>query len=133
MNLSQIINLIEVVKTTKINTIIGLGSQAEYGPYSQPIHEGMPTRPTTWYGVAKLGAYQILELFCQQNKLRFSWLRLFSAYGPMDNPSWLISSLITSLLEGQPLSLTKDKHLHLSLKRFQAQPIFKIPHFRNLN
>ena len=36
----------------------------------------------------------------------FVWGRIFSVYGEMDNPNWLIPSLITSLKRGEQFSLT---------------------------
>ena len=38
--------------------------------------------------------------------MRFAWLRLFSSYGPMDGPDWMIPYLIRTLLRGATPALT---------------------------
>jgi nucleoside-diphosphate-sugar epimerase len=88
---------------------IGLGSQAEYGPANARITEATPTRPTTQYGIAKLSSSMIAKRFCERAGMRFVWLRLFSAYGPADNPEWLIPYLILTLLRGEQPRLTAGR------------------------
>jgi nucleoside-diphosphate-sugar epimerase len=43
--------------------------------------------------------------------MRFAWLRLFSSYGPGDNPTWLIPSLIQKLRNGGKPALTRCEQL----------------------
>lgn len=85
---------------------IGIGSQAEYGPMTGVADETHPTRPTSLYGVAKLAAALATEQICLRAGLRWSWIRLFSAYGPRDNPSFLVPTLMRSLLAGECPPLT---------------------------
>lgn len=85
---------------------IGLGSQAEYGPLDGPADETCPTRPTTLYGVAKLAAGLASAVRAAECGLRHAWLRLFSAYGPLDDGPWLIPSLARALLAGASPPLT---------------------------
>jgi len=86
---------------------VGLGSQAEYGQVVGRISETTATHPTTAYGAAKLATSLILERSAAASGRPFAWLRLFSSYGPDDDPSWMISYLIRSLLAGERPSLTK--------------------------
>jgi len=108
-NLAQSINLFNAAKNAGLKTIIGVGSQAEYGPHNEPLNEETIPEPTTVYGVAKLCSYHILNLLCKQNNIRFVWLRLFSGYGPMDNSSWLIPMIILKLLNREAPDLTKGE------------------------
>jgi len=41
-----------------------------------------------------------------ESPLRLVWLRLFSAFGPRDNPDWMIPQLICHLLDGKTHALT---------------------------
>lgn len=86
--------------------IVGMGSQAEYGAQQGRIHEDTPTRPTTLYGGAKLATGILLERAAAHSGQSFAWLRLFSSYGPDDDPSWLIPYLIDRLLAGERPALT---------------------------
>jgi UDP-glucose 4-epimerase len=90
---------------------VGLGSQAEYGPCDRPIDEDTPTRPTTLYGVAKLSSGLIAQHLCGQLGLRFAWLRLFSCYGPGDDPAWMLPYLILTLRAGKKPALTAGEQL----------------------
>lgn len=90
----------------KINHFIGAGSQAEYGPKNHLILETECPAPTTLYGAAKLSALALTERICELAGVRHSWLRIFSTYGPDDNPDWMLPSLARQLLLGTRPSLT---------------------------
>jgi nucleoside-diphosphate-sugar epimerase len=110
-NIQATLGLVQVLTKTKVKHVIALGSQAEYGPYNNAINENFLTKPTTIYGIAKLSAYHILNHHLNSFGIRFSWLRLFSSYGPKDNPNWLIPYLITSLSKGEKPLLTKGEQV----------------------
>jgi UDP-glucose 4-epimerase len=105
-NLRATVDLVELTRSVGGTVWVGIGSQAEYGPTQGVIHEGMPTRPTTLYGVTKLSAYMLADHLCAQAGIRFGWVRVFSTYGPMDDPSWMIPYLILKLLNGEKPALT---------------------------
>ena len=89
-----------------VQHFIGAGSQAEYGPKQVRITESECAAPTTLYGAAKLSACVLTQRICELAGVRHAWLRIFSTYGPGDNPHWLLPSLIRDLLAGQRPSLT---------------------------
>lgn len=108
-NITYIQNLFTLAEQAGIKSIIGLGSQAEYGPRNAVLDEQALTQPTTLYGVAKLSAYYLLRALCARQQIRFAWLRLFSSYGPKDNTTWFIPYLILELLQGRVPQLTKGE------------------------
>lgn len=110
-NVPETLELVEMAARVGATHWIGLGSQAEYGPCQNKINETTHTRPTTLYGASKLAACTLSERLCQELGIRHAWLRLFSSYGPTDNPDWLIPYLIRALLAGQKPSLTKAEQL----------------------
>lgn len=110
-NLPPTLALFDAARRAGVRTWIGLGSQAEYGPRNEPIDETAPTTPTTLYGVAKLAVCQQTRRLAATAGMRWSWLRVFSAYGPKDNPSWMIPYLILSLLRGERPSLTAGEQM----------------------
>ena len=105
-NVPYMLELMEIAISNGAHTFIGLGSQAEYGSVNARIDENQATNPTTLYGVSKLAACNLGQAIASTSSMRFSWLRLFSSYGPMDQPDWLIPYLINSLLDGQSPNLT---------------------------
>lgn len=116
-NLAQFDNVIHTLALYRLaenldcKRFIGLGSQAEYGPQEGIIHEDLPATPTTLYGVTKLATAQILSRAAALSGHPFTWLRLFSSYGPQDDPSWMLPYLISRLLKGERPSLTKAEQV----------------------
>ena len=89
-----------------------MGSQAEYGPKSNKLDETTSVDPTTLYGLGKnLATYQVTEAMCRLRRVRHAWIRVFSTYGPRDNPAWLIPSLIAKLQAGEVPELTKCEQI----------------------
>ncbi len=105
-NLFGSVALVRLATELKCQTFVGLGSQAEYGTQPDLVDEHAPLRPTTAYGVAKASTSQISEFLLEQADIRFVWLRLFSCYGPKDNPEWLIPYVIRTLARGERPVLT---------------------------
>jgi UDP-glucose 4-epimerase len=110
-NVTTSIGLFRLTGEIGCANFVGLGSQAEYGLLSGRIDEQAPTRPTTTYGAAKLATACVLERAAAAAGRPFAWLRLFSSYGPDDDPNWLIPYLIRKLLAGERPHLTKAEQI----------------------
>jgi nucleoside-diphosphate-sugar epimerase len=110
-NVSTSIDLFRLTGEIGCASFVGLGSQAEYGLLSGRIDERAPTRPTTTYGAAKLATGCVLERAAAAAGRPYAWLRLFSSYGPDDDPSWLIPYLVRTLLAGERPKLTKGEQV----------------------
>lgn len=106
-NVADALALVELAAQAGASTWLGLGSQAEYGPTASVLDESTPTRPVTAYGTAKLSAGLQTRQLCATRSLRHVWLRLLTAYGPADQPSYLIPRVILSLLHGRRPALTQ--------------------------
>lgn len=100
------LKLMAIAEQSQIRHVIGLGSQAEYGPCARRIPTSQATNPTTLYGAAKLSTYHALRCLAVIGKIECTWMRLFSSYGPGDDPSWMIQYLIRALLKGERPKLT---------------------------
>lgn len=110
-NVPSSLELMRLASRCGVRHFVGFGSQAEYGPCQNRIDETQPTHPTTVYGAAKLATYHLLERMAGVSGIGFAWMRLFSSYGPGDDPSWMISYLCRTLLDGQRPSLTAAEQL----------------------
>ncbi len=106
-NLALLKNLLLQIRPLSIQTIIALGSQAEYGSKNHPIQEDEELKPLTLYGQAKIEVCRYLQDYTLSQQINCIWLRLFSSYGPMDNPAWLIPYAITQFLQNQSPLLTE--------------------------
>lgn len=94
-----------------VQQFIGAGSQAEYGPVNSIIDEHVLPRPTTLYGAAKLSVGILTERIASLGGMQHAWLRIFSTYGPKDNPQWMLPSLISCLHRGERPALTPGEQL----------------------
>ncbi len=111
LNVHATAELVKLAHRAGARMWIGLGSQAEYGPCNRRVDEQQPTNPTTLYGASKLAACVLARGLAARLGLRCAWLRLFSAYGPRDDPSWLIPSLILQLGAGRRPLLTRCEQM----------------------
>jgi len=105
-NLRPHLELVRAAGRAGCRRLVALGSQAEYGPHPARIDERAATAPVTLYGATKLAVGAIGRQLAGAAGMEFVWLRLFSSYGPMDDPAWLIPSVALSLLRGERPHLT---------------------------
>lgn len=105
-NIQFAVELAQLCADCRTPLFVGAGSQAEYGPKRLLISEAECPTPTTLYGAAKLSACLLTQRIMELAGLQHAWLRIFSTYGPGDNPDWLLPSLIRQLLQGQCPPLT---------------------------
>lgn len=69
--------------------------------YGYCVEALTPLTPDTVYGAAKGGLCQAVLAHARASGLSAAWGRLFFLYGPHENPSRLVPSVILSLLRGQ--------------------------------
>ena len=111
-NLTIVNNIFESLNGSKIESFIGIGSQAEYGPKNKVIKEGFKLEPITVYGKTKAMVYKILKKICKTKKIRFVWLRVFSGYGPGSTMEWIIPYTIKSLINNKKVIFTSGEQIY---------------------
>ena len=108
-NLMGTVNLLRACEKIGFDCFINTGSSSEYGMKSEPMSEGDILEPVGDYGVSKAAT----TLFCRSRALEKALpiitLRLFSPYGPRDDPQRLIPYVIKSLLRGESPKLSAPK------------------------
>lgn len=100
-------NLLRALDGLHLRRVVNAGSSLEYGPRSRRLREDDELRPTTLRGVAKAAATLLLQQHAVATGLPVVSLRVFSAYGPWEQPDRLIPTAARALLEGVPLRLTR--------------------------
>ena len=100
-NIRATVALADAAIAAGARKFVGVGSQAEYGRYDRAIVESDLPCPTMLYGAAKLSACHLVRQRCGEAGVAFAWLRLFSVYGPGDNPNWLIPSVAAALADAK--------------------------------
>ena len=105
-NIDFVLALLMIAKRVKADKFIGFGSQAEYGFFSGKIDEKYPATPTNAYGLAKNVISQLIKSYCEQNNIKWYWLRLFSFFGEKEAENWFIPSVIKNVYTNQPMDMT---------------------------
>lgn len=108
-NIMGTVNLLRACEKISFDCFVNTGSSSEYGIKPCPMSESHLLEPLGDYGVAKAAA----TLFCRSRAVEKSLpvitLRLFSPYGPWDDPKRLIPHVVSSLLRGKPPQLSRPE------------------------
>lgn len=106
-NLIYSVNLMMALQGCRnLEKFINVGSSSEYGPKIKPMHETDITEPTTPYGITKVAQTLFTKYFSSNCKLPAITLRLFSVYGPYEEPGRLICDVMTGLVTNRIIKLS---------------------------
>jgi nucleoside-diphosphate-sugar epimerase len=84
--------------------VVPAGTCAEYDwKYGFCSEENTPLRPSTLYGACKHALQTISGAFSAQMGLSSAWGRIFFIYGPHEHTQRFVSSVILSVLKGEPI------------------------------
>ena len=83
--------------------VVMAGTCAEYDwRYGYCSEAVTPLVPTTLYGTCKHALQLMLAAFSRQAGLSAAWGRIFSLFGPYEDPDRLVAYVIRSVLRGEP-------------------------------
>lgn len=91
--------------------IVFAGSQAEYGVVRGRCTEETAPHPFMMYGAAKLAAGHMGTVLARHLGLRFVWARIYSVYGPGENPGTLLSYVRECLRNGETPRLSPCENM----------------------
>ncbi len=98
-------NLIKALSRTDYEVFVNTGSSSEYGFKDFAMRETDLLEPNSYYAVAKCAQTLLCQHVARTEKKPITTFRLFSVYGPYEEPSRLVPTLIQRCLQGQDLSL----------------------------
>lgn len=104
-NVLGLVHLLNAAKEIPYESFINTGSSSEYGIAQKPMQEDGSCKPANIYGVSKLAATHYASLHAKQFQKPVITLRLFSPYGPFDDPQRFVPYAITRSLQNQELRL----------------------------
>lgn len=100
-NLTGTRNLLRACEKVGFSCFVNTGSSSEYGTKTEPMRESDVPEPVGDYGVSKVAAALHCRSEALQKGLPVATLRLFSPYGPWDDPKRFIPYLLAALLRGE--------------------------------
>jgi len=97
---------------TKKPYIINIATSSIYGSEATLTEREAP-KPTSFYGVTKLAAEQLVLAKVRLGELKGCSFRLYSVYGPRERPDKLYTRLIACGLKNIPFTLYEGSLVHL--------------------
>jgi UDP-glucose 4-epimerase len=108
-NLLATANLVDVCCNLGFEAFINTGSSSEYGYKDHAPSENEWIEPNSSYAVTKAAATHYCRFIAQSRQVNLATVRLYSVFGPYEEPTRLIPSLIVEGLEGKlPLLVNPD-------------------------
>lgn len=105
-NISGTLNLLEYAYKNAISQFVNIGSCFEYAPSDESYSEEMPLDPQTMYGAIKASQTLLVRTFARTHDYNAPTLRLFTPFGPHEQPQRFIPTLITSALTDSKMIAT---------------------------
>jgi UDP-glucose 4-epimerase len=100
-NILGTMNLVEACLKTGFEAFINTGSSSEYGYKDHAPTEDEPLEPNSHYAVTKASATLFCRHTARSRQVQLPTLRLYSVYGPYEEPSRLMPTLVVRGLSGK--------------------------------
>ncbi len=86
--------------------VVSAGSSSEYGRKNHPMQENELIVPESYYAVGKAAQTFLGQQFAQSKKCPVITLRLFSVYGPFEEPGRYVPTVINLALQGKDIQIS---------------------------
>ena len=104
-NLMGTLNLLQACAQSPCRLFVQAGSSSEYGFKKEPMRETDLLEPNSYYAVGKAAATHLCSFFGATAPFAAVTLRLFSVYGPFEEPTRFIPTLLRRALRHEPIEL----------------------------
>lgn len=105
-------NILEASGAAGVELLVNAGSSSEYGLKREPMRESDRVEPDSVYAVAKAAQTHLASLAARRGPTVVVTFRLFSVYGPWEEPSRLIPTLIRRARAGLPIEMADPDSAH---------------------
>lgn len=106
VNIRGTLHLLLATKNLPYEVFVNTGSSSEYGIKNTPMKETDVLMPKSFYAVTKVTTTLLCQEFARAYDKPIITLRPFSVYGPFEEKNRFIPTIILSLLQEKPISLT---------------------------
>jgi len=98
-------NVLEASIAAKVRLFINTGSSSEYGYRNEAMQESDRVIPNSVYAVAKAAQTHLCGLLAQSGEMAVVTFRLFSVYGPWEEPARLFPTILQRARAGLRLEM----------------------------
>lgn len=106
VNINGAINILNATLDLEYESLILTGTSSEYGIKENKMRETDILEPLTFYAASKGSATLLAQVFAKQYKKPINILRPFSVYGPYEEPTRFIPTIINALINKTDINLT---------------------------
>ncbi|HTW83812.1 MAG TPA: NAD-dependent epimerase/dehydratase family protein [Candidatus Sulfotelmatobacter sp.] len=99
-NVEASVNMLDAAAERGVERFVNTGSSSEYGFKDHPPDESEQLEPNSLYAVTKAAATAYAQHLGRSGKLSATTLRLYSVYGPYEEPTRLIPTVVLRGLGG---------------------------------
>jgi nucleoside-diphosphate-sugar epimerase len=100
-NVGGTVNLVRAGLRAGFDALVNAGSSSEYGFKKKAPGEREWVEPNSHYAVAKVAATHFCRLTAQRERVKIATLRLYSVYGPWEDPGRLMPTMVVQGLAGK--------------------------------
>jgi dolichol-phosphate mannosyltransferase len=100
-NVTGTVNLLEAALAQGFESLVNAGSSSEYGFKDHPPGEEELPEPNSYYAVTKASATLLCGFTARSRQVAVTTLRLYSVYGPYEEPTRLVPTLVVEGLAGR--------------------------------
>jgi UDP-glucose 4-epimerase len=93
-------------------SLVNTGTSSEYGQKDHPPKEDEPLNPVSYYAATKAGATHLCRYIAGANNINMPTLRLYSCFGPYEQPNRLMTNLVACGIEGRWPKLVDENCAH---------------------
>jgi nucleoside-diphosphate-sugar epimerase len=98
-------NLLKACSEVDYKVFVNTGSSSEYGSKQYAMRECDLLEPTSYYAVAKAAQTLVSQHMARADRRPINTFRLFSVYGPYEEPTRLVPTLVRRCLESKELDM----------------------------
>ena len=99
-NVEATVKLIDAAAAHGVERFVNTGSSSEYGFKDHAPDEDETPEPNSLYAVTKAAATAYARHAAQAGRIHATTLRLYSVYGPFEEPTRLVPTVVTRGLDG---------------------------------
>lgn len=111
-NILGTLNLLSASQQLSYQCFVNTGTSSEYGVKREPMSEEDVCQPVSFYAATKLSATILTQVFTKLYNKPVVTFRPFSVYGPYEEPTRFIPTIIQSLIEKKAIKLPASEIRH---------------------
>lgn len=100
--------LLEASSAGDVRFVYVSSSSVYGGDLGGPVAEDYPRRPASPYGMSKLAAEELVELYRRERGIPATVLRYFTVYGPRQRPEMALARFLFAARKGRPVEVFGD-------------------------